>query len=107
MRGIDPACDQRGCSPPLDYPFNCACSKLRRTISFSTSNKETRETHIADQPKDLFRVTRLGTGAPPPRLDRFGPSTLVEAGKEKLIFDAGRGAMQRLHQLNIPFTDIT
>jgi len=57
--------------------------------------------------QDLFRVTLLGTGAPPPRLDRFGPSTLVEVGNEKFIFDAGRGAMQRLHQLGIPFGDIT
>jgi len=56
---------------------------------------------------DLFRVTLLGTGGPPPRLDRFGPSTLVEAGKEKFIFDAGRGALQRLYQLRIPFGDIT
>jgi ribonuclease Z len=56
---------------------------------------------------DLFRVTLLGTGAPPPRLDRFGPSTLVEAGREKFIFDAGRGAMQRLNQLGIPFADVT
>ena len=62
---------------------------------------------MADRPQDLFRVTLLGTGAPPPVLDRFGPSTLVEAGKEKFIFDAGRGAMQRLHQLGIPFADIT
>lgn len=53
-----------------------------------------------------FRVTLLGTGAPPPRMDRFGPSTLVEAGGKKFIFDAGRGAMQRLHQLGIPFADI-
>ena len=57
--------------------------------------------------RDLFRVTLLGTGAPPPRVDRFGPSTLVEAGGKKFIFDAGRGAMQRLHQLGIPFADIT
>jgi ribonuclease Z len=62
---------------------------------------------MADQPDDLFRVTLLGTGAPPPLLDRFGPSTLVEAGKEKFIFDAGRGAIQRLYQLNIPFADVT
>ena len=62
---------------------------------------------MADQSNDLFRVTLLGTGAPPPIVDRFGPSTLVEAGKEKFIFDAGRGAMQRLHQLNIPFAEIT
>ncbi|MBM2803824.1 MAG: fold metallo-hydrolase [Deltaproteobacteria bacterium] len=62
---------------------------------------------MADQPSDLFRVTLLGTGAPPPLLDRFGPSTLVEAGREKFIFDAGRGAMQRLYQLGIPCADIT
>ena len=55
----------------------------------------------------LFRVTLLGTGAPPPRWDRCGPSTLVEVGAEKFIFDAGRGAMQRLHQLGIPFSAIT
>ena len=57
--------------------------------------------------RDIFRVTLLGTGAPPPVLGRFGPSTLVEAGDQKFIFDAGRGAMQRLHQLGIPFADIT
>lgn len=56
---------------------------------------------------ELFRVTLLGTGGPPPRVDRFGPSTLVEAGEEKFIFDAGRGALQRLYQLRIPFADIT
>jgi ribonuclease Z len=57
--------------------------------------------------QDTFRVTLLGSGAPPPSLERFGPSTLVEAGEQKFIFDAGRGAMQRLHQLGIPFGDIT
>src|SRR6266850_7547631 len=57
--------------------------------------------------QDLFRVTLLGTGAPPPSLERFGPSTLVEVGEQKFIFDTGRGAMQRLHQLGIPFGDIT
>ena len=62
---------------------------------------------MSESANDLFRVTLLGTGAPPPRLDRFGPSTLVEAGGQKFIFDAGRGAMQRLHQLGIPFADIT
>ncbi len=56
---------------------------------------------------DVFRVTLLGTGAPPPSVDRFGPSTLVEVGREKFIFDAGRGTMQRLYQLGIPFGEIT
>jgi len=57
--------------------------------------------------RDLFRVTLLGSGAPPPRLDRFGPSTLIEVGSEKFIVDAGRGAMQRIYQLGIPFGEIT
>jgi hypothetical protein len=46
-----------------------------------------------------FRVTLLGTGAPTPRADRFGPSTLVEAGDQKLLIDAGRGAAIQLYQL--------
>jgi len=62
---------------------------------------------MPDTIHDHFRVTLLGTGAPPPSLERFGPSTLVEVGAQKFIFDAGRGAMQRLHQLGIPFCDIT
>ena len=62
---------------------------------------------MAESAEDTFRVTLLGTGAPPPVLDRFGPSTLVEVGDHKFIFDAGRGAMQRLFQLGIPFADIT
>ncbi len=47
-------------------------------------------------------VTLLGTGRPDPVIDRFGPSTLVEAGGERLLFDAGRGASQRLWQLKVP-----
>src|SRR5947208_9410320 len=47
-----------------------------------------------------FKVTLLGTGTPIPDLDRFGPSTLVEAGNQKLLFDAGRGATIRLRQIN-------
>jgi ribonuclease Z len=58
-------------------------------------------------PAEDFKVTLLGTGNPRPVMSRFGPSILVEAGKEKLIFDCGRGATQRLYQLNIPFTAIT
>jgi ribonuclease Z len=49
-----------------------------------------------------FRVTLLGTGAPAPRPDRFGPSTLVEAGDQKLLIDAGRGAAIRLYQPGCP-----
>ncbi len=57
-------------------------------------------------PANTFRVTLLGTGDPIPRIDRFGPSTLVEVGTQKLLFDAGRGVTQRLGQLRIPLSDI-
>jgi ribonuclease Z len=49
-----------------------------------------------------FRVTLLGTGTPIPRPERFGPSTLIEAGEQKLLIDAGRGATMRLYQLGVP-----
>ena len=44
-------------------------------------------------------VTLLGTSSPSPSIDRFGMSTLVEAGDVRLLFDCGRGALQRLFQL--------
>jgi len=56
---------------------------------------------------DEFRVTLLGTGDPIPRIDRFGPATLVEVGGQRLLFDVGRGATQRITQLGIPLRDIT
>jgi ribonuclease Z len=46
-----------------------------------------------------LKVTLLGTGTPIPDPDRFGPSTLVEAGNKKLLFDAGRGVPIRVRQL--------
>ena len=49
-----------------------------------------------------FTVTLLGTGVPVPSPDRFGSSTLIEAGDQKLLVDAGRGAAIRLFQLQIP-----
>ena len=62
----------------------------------------------ADRPLATeIRVTLLGTGSPRPLMDRFGPSILVEAGGEKLIFDVGRGAMQRLFQLDVSYADVT
>lgn len=49
-----------------------------------------------------FRVTLLGTGTPTPRPDRFGPSTLLEAGPERFVFDCGRSCATRIWQLKIP-----
>jgi len=53
-----------------------------------------------------IKVTLLGTGAPVPSIERFGPSILVEAGGLKLLFDCGRGAGQRLWQLKTPLGQI-
>lgn len=59
----------------------------------------------ADAP--ALEVVLLGTGSPAPRIDRFGPATLVRAGSEVLLFDAGRGASQRLWQLRVPLGELT
>lgn len=52
--------------------------------------------------EDRITVLLLGTGNPRPSLERFGPSILVSAGGERLLFDCGRGATQRLFQHGIP-----
>jgi ribonuclease Z len=57
-------------------------------------------------PAQTLKVTLLGTGNPRPTIERFGPSTLVEAGTLKLLFDCGRGATQRLYQLKVPFAEV-
>ena len=50
-------------------------------------------------PPNEIRVTLLGTlGGPRAHPSKAGISTLVEAGGERLLFDAGRGMMQRLVQ---------
>ena len=53
-----------------------------------------------------LRVTLLGTGNPRPLLERFGPSLLVEVGGQRLLFDSGRGATQRLFQLGVPLAEV-
>jgi ribonuclease Z len=51
--------------------------------------------------KSIIKVTLLGTGTPQPVMDRFSASILVEAGGKNLLFDAGRGCLQRLRQLQV------
>lgn len=53
-----------------------------------------------------MKVTLLGTGAPLPSLERFGPSTLIEAGGQTFLIDAGRGALQRLAQAGVPWQTV-
>ena len=51
----------------------------------------------------IIKVTLLGTGTPQPIMDRFGPSILVQDGGKALLFDAGRGCLQRLRQLKLEY----
>ncbi|MGE3889683.1 MAG: MBL fold metallo-hydrolase [Vicinamibacterales bacterium] len=46
-----------------------------------------------------LQVTLLGTGNPRPSMERFGQAILVEAGKQRILIDAGRGAAQRLFEI--------
>lgn len=51
------------------------------------------------QPAGTLQITLLGTGNPRPNMERFGPSILIEAGRQRLLIDAGRGAAQRLFEI--------
>jgi len=62
-------------------------------------------TSVAQGAPDI-RVTLLGTGTPVPIVTRFGPSILVEAGPEKLVFDCGRGCPIRLQQKGVRLSDV-
>jgi len=61
---------------------------------------------LAAYAADDFSVTLLGTGTPAPSPERFGMSTLVEAGGQRLLFDMGRGVTIRLWQKLVPFGSI-
>ncbi len=54
-----------------------------------------------------IRVTLLGTGGPELSPDRYGAATLIEAGGATLLFDAGRGVMQRLYECGIRINSVT
>jgi ribonuclease Z len=58
-------------------------------------------------PAQTITVTLLGTGSPILLPERSGPSILVEAGGQKLLFDVGRGAAGRLWQSGVPLRDLT
>src|SRR5262245_34092349 len=85
------------------------CAARSRAGARSSGMPTSRSAHKVD-PRESnsrmtasdFRVTLLGTGVPIPSAERFGPCTLVEAGDQKFLVDAGRGATIRLNQLKIP-----
>ncbi len=50
----------------------------------------------------VMTVTLLGTGTPRPDSERFSQAILVETPEgDRLLFDAGRGAAMRLHQIGV------
>jgi ribonuclease Z len=65
-------------------------------------NKDSSHVSVVD-----MKVTLLGTGTPQPLMERFGPSILVQAGSETLLFDAGRGCLQRMRQINVTYDKIS
>jgi len=70
-------------------------------VSFEQTNKDGSQVNVSG-----INVTLLGTGTPQPLMDRFGPSILVQAGSETLLFDAGRGCLQRLRQVKLEYDKI-
>ncbi|MDD7972159.1 MBL fold metallo-hydrolase [Roseinatronobacter alkalisoli] len=53
-----------------------------------------------------MKVTLLGTGTPLPSMQRFGTSTLIEAGGRRVLLDCGRGTVLRLSEIGIPIGSI-
>jgi ribonuclease Z len=55
-----------------------------------------------------MKVTLLDAGTPIRNINRFGMSTRIEAGGQRLWFDdAGRSVAIRLHQAEVPLRDST
>jgi ribonuclease Z len=52
-------------------------------------------------------VTLLGTGSPMADPNRAGPATLVQAGGEHFLVDAGRGVLMRLAAAGVPVSQLT
>jgi ribonuclease Z len=89
---------------------------LRRRILLSvlllclcgTAVAQTSEPVNGGVPLKEIRVTLLGTASGPRvQVGLAGISTLVEAGGERFLFDAGRGFMQRLVQSGFPMNAVT
>jgi ribonuclease Z len=84
---------------PLSVLLLCLCG---------TAVAQTSEQVNGGVPLKEIRVTLLGTASGPRvHLGLAGISTLVEAGGERFVFDAGRGFMQRLVQAGFPMNAVT
>src|SRR3984893_199778 len=56
---------------------------------------------------DELRVHLIGTGGPELTPERTGIATLIDARGQKLLFDAGRGALQNIYLSRIHPNDVT
>lgn len=86
----------RAISEALGYDVNW--NDATSTISIGVQNAS--ESITAD-PNCDFKVVTLGTGAPPPETERFGPCVYAEVNGKHFLFDVGRGALQRLYQIGV------
>lgn len=55
----------------------------------------------------MIEVTLLGTGSPIPDADRAGPSTMIRAGDQTFLVDAGRGVLQRAAAIGVGANNLT
>ena len=53
---------------------------------------------VVSADNDVMKLTFLGTGAPRPSTERYGPSILIEAGHHRILVDAGPGMRERLFE---------
>ncbi len=56
---------------------------------------------------DGIRVTLLGTGLAEPPAVEGGPGTVIEAGDETLLFDCGRGSLERMRRAGVEAFHVT
>ncbi len=87
-----------------DYSMKNFCYFVLISIIISGQIRASKDSLQVDEPD--IKVTLLGTGTPQPIMDRFGASTLVQAGSENLLFDAGRGCLQRLREIKVSYDKI-
>lgn len=67
-------------------------------ISLMLVNVSPAEENPVSVDNDTMKLTFLGTGAPRPSTERYGPSIYVEAGDHKILVDAGPGMRERLFE---------
>ncbi len=67
-------------------------------LSFSLASMGYAQDYNVSPDNDVMKVRFLGTGAPRPSTERYGPSILVEAGEHKILVDVGPGMRERVFE---------